>query len=138
MADRLAEHKIPLTVQYRPFFGEQSVCKRLKTNGTPDRIRTCGLWFRRPTLKAMAKARGFSNFSLVSPLDRSILTLAEGLAGKFSEKSDPANIKVDARADFSYFISSCNIHVPFCPSYTHSCPACSLTPVRPGSDYYVQ
>jgi hypothetical protein len=39
----------------------------------------------------MAKARGFSNFSLVSPLERSILTLAEGLAGEFPEKSDHAS-----------------------------------------------
>ena len=29
MADRLAEHKIPLTVQCGPFFGEQDVCKLL-------------------------------------------------------------------------------------------------------------
>jgi hypothetical protein len=92
------------------------------------------LWFRRPTLKAVAKDRGFSNFSLVSPLERSILTLAEGLAGKFAEKSDPASIEVDARADCSHVISSCNIRVPILiPSYTHSCPTCSLTTVSPSS-----
>ena len=43
-------------------------------------------------------------FSLVSPLARGTQTLAAGPAGRFSEKSGPASIKFDARADFTYFI----------------------------------
>ena len=71
-----------------PFFGKQDVCKRLKTNGTPGRIRTYDLWFRRAaSLPYQIVTKANNNNKHFSPVftGRHLPTITKSYQSKWEE-----------------------------------------------------